>query len=149
LEPLNQDFPAEGHVTYVLKERTIFWLHAVNDRGGHSVPLVVEPLPREEPVQTAVAAEGPEVRSAPPDGAWIQFVALEKVDQLPSLRKSLERITGSELAVFEVQAPGTTERVLHRLRMGPFHTVREARTRLRQLQPKLRRLHLKPIVTTE
>jgi len=159
LEPWNQEFPSEGRVTYVLKERTIFWLHASNALGGQSLPLAVELLPTPAGATLAPVAEPAppspikpataERQRAESGGAWIQFAALAEQDRVTALLQDLEEITGGDLAVFEIPDPGLPGRTLQRVRMGPFRTVGEARARLRQLQPKLRRLRLRPIVATD
>ena len=150
LEPLDKNFPPGGQVTYVIKERTVFWIHVSNMSGGQSVPLVVEIIPQDP--QSPSAQQGADGNSRtpvavpPPGGIWIQFAALADTENAERLRKELTRLTGSEVLRFDIDDPGHPGQTLQRLRMGPFSSVRAARKRLGNLHFKLRDLHLKPIV---
>jgi len=163
LEPWDQEFPSEGRATYVLTERTVFWLHASNALGGQSLPLVVDILPVTVAAPPPVAQPAPrpvvqpaipppyrpEPGRAHPGGVWIQFAALAEQARVSALLRDLEGITGGRLAVFEIQDPELPGGTLQRIRMGPFRTVGEARERLRQLQPRLKRLRIHPIVAID
>lgn len=49
LEPLGVQLPAKGSLSHPLIGRTTFWLSAVNDWGGQTLPVVVDILPDEPP----------------------------------------------------------------------------------------------------
>ena len=150
LEPLDQDFPPVGSATYKVKERTVFWIHASNMRGGQSVPLVVEIMPEESPSLRAQSGNNEGSRTPPPlDRIWIQFAALADTGNTERLNKELSQFTGSKVARFDTNDPGHPGQRLHRLRMGPFSSIREARKRLRSLQSRLRSLHIQPIVVVD
>lgn len=153
LEPPGKEFPPTGHVTYVPRERTVFWIHASNLRGGQSVPLVVEMIPEAAPSLPAQAGTGEEPRTPasgpPPGGIWIQFAALANTGNAESFGKEMSRLTGTKVMRFDIDDPDHPGQTLHRLRMGPFPSAREARMRLRSLQPKLRSFHIKPFVAID
>lgn len=85
LDPIHESFPAEGQVTSFVNGRTVFWVHAYNDRGGESRPVVIdlaagpkapaqperppalplEPAPAPAPVQVQVPAPAPAPVPAP------------------------------------------------------------------------------------
>jgi SPOR domain len=147
LEPLDQDLPAVGHVTYVPRERTVFWIHASNARGGQSMPLVVEMISQNAPALPGRSAGS---GTPPPSaGIWIQFAALTDAGSTERLSKELSRLTGATVAQFDIDDPGLPGQRLHRLRIGPFSSIGAARTRLRSLQPKLGSLHIKPFVAVD
>jgi hypothetical protein len=149
LEPLEQFFPPVGQVIYVPRERTVFWLHATNARGGQSIPVVVEILPATTDSGPWVGArsEHPQPRVVPSEqGIWIQLAALADTTNAERLNLDVSRRTGLKVVLSEIEPPDQPGLVLHRLRIGPFASIREARSRLRSLQPKLRILRLKPIV---
>jgi hypothetical protein len=143
LEPLDQDFPPVGQVTYVPRERTVFWIHASNTWGGQSIPLVVEIIP--EGFNDG-SSPPPAPISLDPGGIWIQLAALADPRAAETLGKAVLRLTGARVARFEIEAPRHPGQTLQRLRIGPYPSVREARRHLRSLQTKLQSLHLKPIV---
>jgi hypothetical protein len=153
LEPMNLRCPPVGRTTYVLRERTIFWLHASNASGGQSVPILVDILPGPGSSPAPIAARAPSTEAllpTPPQakgsGIWIQFAALADPESVARLRKDLARLAGVESFVFQVEVSGKT---LHRVRTGPFASVREAKLRLERLRLRLRALELRPIIATD
>lgn len=123
----------------------IYWLHAMNTRGGQSVPVAVtvEPESKSEP------RPGPEPTPPAGPGFWIQFAALANEARAREIQGKLA-ITNGELVrlsrVETLASPGVT---LHRIRMGPFPTQRAARLRLRQIRAGAQALGLKPVVMAE
>jgi hypothetical protein len=155
LEPPVQVLPSAGRISIILRERTVFWLHAANALGGQSLPLVVELLQDEAPARPTLRGEDTAVQDHPKplasgsSGIWIQFAALAEFERVEKLQRELTRHLGVPVTVFELQQVGPPPRTLHRLRLGPFATLREARHRLQQLRPKLRSLDIKPFVAAD
>ena len=155
LEPQDQDFPPDGRVTIVPRERTVFWLHASNVWGGQSLPLVVDILPEGglvDPSRRSMnEGTGDSMALSPPasSGIWIQLAALAEASGADNLAKEVLRRTGIKVARFEFEDPEVPGRILHRVRIGPWSSIHEAKTRLRSLQAKLRPLQLKPFVAVD
>jgi len=147
IEPLDQEFPAQGEVTAVVRDRTTYWLHVFNLKGSQSVPLKVDLLPDAPPAPPAAPAV-PRVVPAVPGQAWIQFAALADPGNVAKLQQELRRAAGIEVSVSQVAA-GAAGADPQRVRLGPFHSAAEARRRLKQIQPRIRSLHLKPFVALD
>ena len=175
LEPLGQDLPARGELTQPVSGRTIFWLHATNQYGGQSVPLVVELLPDDQafpnlngvqplpevgaPVPAAPAilpeplpvlvARPPKrrlIRRAGPRPAWIQFAAMVNPRYIGKLQRNLARAAATEATLwFKARRSGAP---MQFIRSGPFANAQAARRRLRELAPVLASLRLRPIIIT-
>lgn len=147
LEPPGREFPAQGSVTQVVTRRAVFWLHAGNDQGGQSTPLVVELLARDLPVPAApVSVAAPAPRASGPARAWIQFAALADPANLARLRKALQRYVAITGALTVTEARGLPGRNARILRAGPFATREEARRRMRELRPRFRSLGIQPFI---
>jgi hypothetical protein len=171
LEPLGVELPAEGEMQWAVQGRTVFWLNAVNVKGGQSTPLVVEPLP--EPVRVrpdqpgfllgaAQPSEvGPPPVAAPQPGAalppataparreparvWIQFATMTDPHYAARLHRKLARLPGVTLCLAERVRQGSARKRLC-LRAGPYRSVRAARYRMQRLEPMLLAMNLKPLV---
>ncbi len=135
LDPSGEELPAQGRMTRVLGKSTLFWLHAINAKGGESVPLVIEVRP------SRVASQRPLEAS---NGNWIQFAALADESRAQQLGKTLEQLSGHPVSLSTVEAPKRPGQRLHRIRMGPFATRDEARRRLKDIASRILPLRLKP-----
>jgi hypothetical protein len=127
LDPLGVILPAQGELTHLVTDRTVYWLHVSNAAGGQSVPLVVELLPEEgmpaapaAPVLVAPMPAAPLVAPDSPKLAAVPLVAPEppKVAAVPPVRKlpalppapSLERVAnrlGSRRVWIQFAATGS------------------------------------------
>ena len=102
-----------GGLTFTLRERTTFWIHADNLKGGQSIPLGVElitpaalpevagppaPPPAPAPVLAKPAGPPPAERTRP-GTVWIQFAALWDPWNAAMLRKDLKRLLGIDATV--------------------------------------------------
>ncbi len=145
LDPPGEEVPPMGRRVVMPQGSAIYWLHAMNTRGGQSVPVAVtvEPESKSEP------RPGPEPTPPAGPGFWIQFAALANEARAREIQGKLA-ITNGELVrlsrVETLASPGVT---LHRIRMGPFPTQRAARLRLRQIRAGAQALGLKPVVMAE
>lgn len=153
LDPPGQDFPSVGKMAYMPKGRTVFWLFASNLRGGQSIPLIVEVIPPKTPVVPVPPRRREIPKAAPhplgPGGIWIQFAACETLPRAQDLQKTLSRLLGKEIKLFEIKDPEHPGQTLHRVRVGPFPSFKEARKILREIQPQVRPMGLKPIVADD
>jgi hypothetical protein len=150
LDPPDQEFPPTGHFTFVPMARTVFWIHASNTRGGQSIPLVVEVIPKEV---VPLAVQNPVENLANPvarsGGIWIQLAALADAGSAEHVRKEVLRLTGDKVELFDIDDPDHPGQTLHRLRIGPFSSKQEARKRILTLQPKIRSMRVKPFVAVD
>ena len=175
LEPLGVHLPAKGSLSHPLIGRTTFWLSAVNDWGGQTLPVVVDVLPDEppppqpaivpptqppvqpplqQPVKPTVpvpvdkVAKPSAMPAAPAQAGaiWIQFAALSAPAGIARLQGDLRRAAGIEAVLSDVPDPQDPSRTLQRVRLGPFATPRAAKARLEELKPRLAGLALKPYV---
>lgn len=143
LDPPGEELPAQGQLTLRPEVNTVYWLSVGNERGGHSVPAVVEVLAR---VEARAETTGEARAEASPGGFWIQFAALADGGRAQALRDQLASL-GDSVRLFPVaKSPGLT---LQRIRMGPYPTREAAQRRLRELRPKAQALHLNPLVMVE
>jgi len=147
LDPPGEEVPAQGQGVFKPEVNTVYWLSVGNERGGHSVPAVVEVLARVEAKAETKAETRAETRvEASPGGFWIQFAALADGGRAQALRDQLASL-GDSVRLFPVaKSPGLT---LQRIRMGPYPTREAAQRRLRELRPKAQALHLNPLVMAE
>jgi cell division protein FtsN len=146
LEPLGQEFPAQGQVNQVIQAQATFWLHANNAYGGQDAPLVVnlDTAPA-LPVRPAPPAALPQAApAAPQSGFWIQFGAFADPGNATKLSADLRRLAAVEVTVDPLPMAGRP--TLQRLRLGPFPSRAAALARLRQIHPRIRSLKLRPIV---
>jgi len=158
LEPLGVELPATGEMKWPVQDRIVFWLNAVNIKGGQSTPLVVEPLPapviaQPAPPRLLLGAASPPGTAAPVPAptsghAWIQFATFNNPRYAERLRRRLGRCQGLTLTLSEQVRHGSARKRL-RLRAGPFRTLRAARYRVRRLEAVLAALNLKPLVILE
>ncbi len=163
IEPLGLEVPANSWLTFTLRERTTFWIHADNLKGGQSIPLGVElitpaalpevagppaPPPAPAPVPAKPAGPPPAERTRP-GTVWIQFAALWDPWNAAMLRKDLKRLLGIDATVALLDPSGPSGPKLQRIRLGPFPSRQAARLRLKLLRARLRRMKLAPIVTVD
>jgi len=171
LEPLGVHLPAKGSLSHPLIGRTTFWLSAVNDWGGQTLPVVVDVLPDEPPPPRPAIVPPTQPPVQPPDKppvpvpipkvaklpampapsaqagtVWIQFAALSAPASVARLQGDLRRTAGIEAVLSDVADPQNPGRTLQRVRLGPFATPRAAKARLQELKPRLAGLALKPYV---
>lgn len=177
LEPLGQELPARGEITQPVNDRTVFWLHANNLRGGQSVPLVVELLPDDPafpnlngiqppaPVQppavpvllpapmpalaTRPPAAPPKRRAARRAGARPAWIQFAAMVNPRHLRRLQKNLLRA--AATQASLWPVTRRSgppMQLVRSGPYPTVQAARARLRELAPLMASLRLQPIIIT-
>jgi hypothetical protein len=76
--------------------------------------------------------------------AWIQFATLVSARPVAHLRQNLKRVAAADSTV--VTRHRRSGRPFQVVRSVPFATVKEARLRLRELEPAMKTLNLRPII---
>jgi cell division septation protein DedD len=82
-------------------------------------------------------------------GPWIQFAALADPAGAQRLAALLQERLGEAARVLPVPHPDHPGQILHRVRLGPFPSRTKAQQRLREVQPRVRNLRLKPLIMVD
>lgn len=141
LEPLGREVPARGRLKVHPTVSTTYWLTATSQVGGEIRPLKIEVRSAKPPLKHDPGLAGQPAQG----GAWIQFAAFQVRSRAEAWAQELAGQIGQEPVVREATLPN--DRVVVRVRLGPYPGVAEALRSLHSLRSKLRNLPSKPFVT--